>query len=69
MGTNMTEVIDTNFNERINKLENLLNMWFCRHPSLRGDITVIHSLVISQLLYTSSVLFVPKLVVEKVQMI
>ena len=42
-------------------------MWSCRHPSLRGKVTVIHILVISQLEYTSAVLFVPKWVVEKVQ--
>ena len=64
-----TKVVNTNFNERINNLENLLNMWSCRHLSLRGKVTVIHNLVISQLLCTSSAFVVSKWVVEKVQMI
>ena len=64
MGTNVTELVNTHVNERINKVENLVNMW-----SLRWKVTVVHSLAISQLLYTRSVLFVPKWVVEKVKTI
>ena len=69
MGTNRNEVVNKNANERIYKLENVFKMWCCRHLSLRGTETVIHSLAISQLYKTSSVLFVPKWVIEKVQTI
>jgi len=66
MGSDMDQVIESNFMEKIKKVENLLQMWSGRPLTLKGKITVIQNLVMPQLLYSCSVLFVPKWVMDKI---
>ena len=66
MGTDMNRVTEVNFDERIQKLKNLQQMWAGRSLTLRGKITVIQTPAIPQLLYTCTVLYVPSQVFEKV---
>ena len=49
-----------NLNERIKKIENLLQMWSARSLSIKGKITLLKSKVIPLILYTASVFYVPK---------
>ena len=57
--TNDVESIpDLNFKEWITKLPNLLNMWKQRELSINGKITIINSLVFSQIMYVASVLYI-----------
>ena len=49
-----------NFKPKIQKMQNLLNSWKCRHLSLKGKITVINSLALSQLIYLCSIIYVPE---------
>ena len=59
-------MIEKNFNDKIQKLEVLLNAWSRRYLSLKGKITIIQTLGLTQLLYVSAVLHVPEWVVSRV---
>lgn len=62
----LDELLDINFNERITKLKTLLNMWKQRKLTLKGKVTVINSLALSQIQYAMSVLYVPPNVISEV---
>ena len=55
LGINVTpnkkELLEVNYHPKHNKLKNLYNLWQQRHLSLKGKITIIKSLGISQLIY------------------
>ena len=55
-----------NFYDKLNKLENVLNLWSIRSLSLIGRINVVKNLAISKLVYNSSVLTPPKDFAQKV---
>ena len=59
-------ISNINFEERLSKLRALLNMWKQRQLSLKGKITIINSLALSQILYVASVLYVPQEVIKEV---
>ena len=50
-------------------MQQLLNSWKCRHLSLKGKITVINSLALSQLIYLCSIIHVPETVYLEVKKI
>ena len=56
-----------NIDERIKKLQTVLNIWSQRNLSLKGKITVIQTLALSQILYVSSVLYITDEVISQVQ--
>ncbi len=60
------DISSLNFDERVDKLKNLLNMWRQRKLSLKGKITIINCLALSQIMYIASVLYVPQGVIDKV---
>ena len=55
-----------NFEERVEKLKNLLNMWKQRNLSLNGKVTIVNSLALSQIMYVASVLYVPPDIINNV---
>ena len=63
---NPVDTIDVNCNVKLNKLQNLLNMWRPRNLSIKGKITVIKSLILPQILYICANLGVPEWFVAKV---
>ena len=60
------KISDINFKERIEKLSHLLNMWKQRKLTLKGKVTIVNSLALSQIMYVASVLYVPPDVIEEV---
>ena len=64
---NNDEMTYRNLEERLKKIETILNIWRQRDLSLKGKITVLKSLAIPQLLYVTNVLHVPSTYVERVQ--
>ena len=62
----IASISDINFKVKISKLKNLLNMWRQRQLSLKGKITIINSLALSQILCVASVLHVPQDVIKEV---
>ena len=66
MNANMDTVIEFNFKEKIKKLENLIQMWAARPLTLKGKITVIQTIFMSQMLYPCSSLYVPDWVIDHI---
>ena len=63
---NHDECIELNFKEKNKKLENVLNMWKARKLTIKGKVTVLQSLALSQMYFTSSILYVPPEVISNV---
>ena len=63
---NDKEILDMNFYPRIEKNKTLLQIWSGRHLSLKGKITVLKTLVIPQISFLFSVLFVPLYILEDI---
>ena len=61
-----SETIAINFDSRLTKIQNLLNLWRPRNLSIKGKITVIKSVVLPLILYTSASLGVPEDFIKKV---
>ena len=61
---NMTAI---NFNEKINKLKNLLNMWKSRQLSIKGKITILRSQALPLILYPASVLYTPDHIIKEIE--
>ena len=66
---NITEVIDLNFTERIKKMQQLINIWTSRSLSLKGKITIIRSVILPQIQFLFSMVYVPKEILDKVDKI
>ena len=49
-------VYNKSFEQKLNKMKSLLNLWYPRNLTLYGRITILKSLVISKLVYNTSVL-------------
>jgi hypothetical protein len=60
------EMSTLNLTDRLRKFKNTLNIWASRDLSLKGKIMIIKSLAMPQLLYTTSMLYVPDTFVEEV---
>ena len=58
--TSETEMEKLNFIPRLKKMKRILNMWAQRDLLIKGKITVLKSLAISQLLYPCAILAVPE---------
>jgi hypothetical protein len=48
-----------NIREKLDKIQNIIKIWSCRHLTLKGKITVVNSLLISQMMYIASVILSP----------
>jgi hypothetical protein len=64
---NVKSTIAINFNDRIKKIRNLLNMWQCRGLSIKGKITLLKSKALPLILYIVNVLFVPNEVIATLE--
>ena len=54
LSTNPETIIEANYNEKLTKVRNSLSCWELRRPSLLGKMTVLKSLITSQLVYILS---------------
>lgn len=63
--TNLQLMIEKNYNERLEKLKTILNIWKQRKLSLKGKITVLWSIALPQMLYVCSMLYTPKWVIDQ----
>jgi hypothetical protein len=58
-------MIRTNFQERLDKIENILELWCLRKISLKGRVLVANTMAMSQLTYLSSVMHTPDWAITK----
>ena len=63
---NDKEINELNFNERIINMQKLLNIWKSRNLSLKGKITIIKSLILPQVQFLFSMIYVPEHVLKKI---
>ena len=66
---NETDHFNLNFMPKIVKMKQLLSSWKCRYLSLKGKITVINTLALSQIIYLCSIICVPDQVYSEVKKI
>jgi hypothetical protein len=62
---NEEQCIKDNFNERIEKIENIAKLWCLRKMTLKGKILIVNTLLISQMIYVCSVLQPPDWAIQK----
>jgi hypothetical protein len=55
----MCEAVNTNFNNKLQKIADMLRLWGLRKITLMGKIQVVNTLVISQLIYVGMVMSMP----------
>jgi hypothetical protein len=55
----------TNINIKLDKIQSIIDNWKHRSLSLKGKVTIINSLLISQMLYIASVLYIPQWAIRK----
>ena len=65
-GSNIDDAINFNFNEKIDKIKTLLNIWKQHRLSLKGKITVIKTFAMPLILYPANCLYVPDWVTKQV---
>ena len=65
IGTDPIKMINENFNERLKKIENLIDMWCLRKLTLKGKVIIVNTLLLPQLLYVCTVLHTPQWVITK----
>ena len=65
VGKNHQEVINKNFENKISKLQRLINMWKSRNLSIKGKITLLRAQALPLILYPSTVLYVPEEVIKE----
>ena len=62
----VNNIAELNFNDRLIKVRNLLNMWKCRQLSIKGKITILRSQALPIILYPASVLYTPEHIIDKI---
>jgi hypothetical protein len=63
----MDEICNTNFSEKLKKIEDMLNLWSLRNLTLVGKVRVINTLIVPQLLYLGNVIHMPKKYIKQYQ--
>ena len=63
------EVLELNFTARIKKMEQLCNIWRTRCLSLKGKIAIIRSILLPQVQFLFSMLYVPEKIIKKIDQI
>jgi hypothetical protein len=51
--------------EKLEKIESLIKIWKCRSLTLKGKVTIVNSLMVTQMLYIASVIHIPKWAITK----
>ena len=60
------EMLKINFDERIEKLNTLLNIWSQRNLTIKGRITILKAKALPLVTYMSTCLYVPKHIIETI---
>ena len=62
----ITEIQTLNINDRLNKIESLLNVWNSRSLTLKGKVTIIKSLIMPHIIHIASFLFLSNNFINKI---
>jgi hypothetical protein len=58
-------MVNQNFNEKLDKVESIFNLWCLRNITLKGKVVVVNNLAVSQMLYVGTVIEPPKWAITK----
>ena len=58
-------LVEYNFKQRPKKIKNTINLWKLRGLSIHGKISIIKAILLSKLLYQSSVLYTPPEIIKE----
>jgi hypothetical protein len=59
------KAIEHNIQEKLENVANLIKIWNCRHLTLKGKVSIVNSLLLSQMLYIASVINIPQVAINK----
>jgi hypothetical protein len=59
------KAIEHNIREKLDKIANIIRIWSCRQLTLKGKVTIVNSLLISQMLYIASIINIPQTAINK----
>ena len=62
---NLQKATQANITDKLDKIESLIKIWSCRHLTLKGKVTIVNSLMVSQMLYIASVIHILKWAITK----
>ena len=65
-GNNEEKISEKNWSSKITKIENLIKIWKTRNLTLFGKITIIKSLLVSQVIYNAQMILMPAKIVKRV---
>ena len=64
---NTNDLIQLNFEERVKKIKNVINMWKGRNLTIKGKITLLRNKVMPLILYASSMLYTPPETIQQIE--
>ena len=67
IGNTQIQFEELNWNEKLNKIQNILNLWVKRNLTIFGKAVVINTLCISKLVYNFLLIPVPEYVIKKLE--
>jgi endonuclease/exonuclease/phosphatase family metal-dependent hydrolase len=67
INNNNEKAAEYNIKQKFEKMENTIKIWKTRYLTLKGKVTIVNSLLISQMLYIASVMFIPEWAITKYQ--
>jgi hypothetical protein len=65
INNNKDKMIEENYTEKINRLQEIVNTWCLRKMTLKGKVIIINSLLVSQFIYLGTVFHTPKWALKK----
>jgi hypothetical protein len=69
INNDIEKATDYNIKQKFEKIENIIKIWKTRHLTLKGKVTIANSLLISQMLYIASIMYIPEWATIKYQQI
>ena len=60
------EMTKLNFDDKIKKMESLINLWTARNLSLKGKVTIVKSIILPQINHLLTLCFCPKQVLDRI---
>ena len=67
IGNTQIQCEELNWNEKLNKIQNILNLWIKRNLTIFGKTVVVNTLCISKLVYNFLLIPVPEYVIKKLE--
>ena len=61
------EITELNFDNRVKNIKKLLDIWTCRHLSLKGKVLILKSLILPQIQFLFTMIYTPENILKQVE--